>query len=176
MVIYGNVDTGIEIPYHEGDEVVLGFPEGNPDLAIVLGCLHTAKATRPDSEGKLLVKARDDEAVEVVAKAGTKIVSNTEIDGTLTVDKATVLKDTLEVQKATDLKATLTVSGPTTMQTATVQGNLAVMGPLTVGGSIAMNGGFTLGGQPGLTITLPVTTPTGTKILTFANGVLMQVT
>jgi uncharacterized protein involved in type VI secretion and phage assembly len=164
MVLYGGVDTGIEVPYHEGDEVVIGFPEGNPDLAIVLGCLHTAKATKPDSEGKLLVKARDDEAVEVVANAGTKIVSNTEIDGTVQVDKATVVKDTLEVQKATDLKATLQVGGATTLKAqATVQGNLALLGALSVMG------------RPGISVTLVVKMGDDTtKELEFVDGVLVK--
>jgi uncharacterized protein involved in type VI secretion and phage assembly len=155
MVLYGGVDTGIEVPYHEGDEVVLGFPEGNPDLAIVLGCLHTAKAIKPASEGKLLVKAKDDEAIEVIAKAGTKVTSDTEVDGTLQVDKATDLKATLDVGGATTLKA----------QT-TVQGNLTLLAGLIVGG------------QPGFSGSVIVTTPSPpySATLVFVNGVLTQVT
>jgi phage baseplate assembly protein gpV len=162
MVPYGGKSLGIELPYHQGDEVVIAFPEGDPDLAIILGCLHNEENTKPNNNNeKLLIKAKDNEPLEVVAPAGTKIKSNTEIDGTLQVDQPTTLKDTLEVNKSTTLKGTLSVQNNTTVNNLNINGILKSRG------------------QPGISQVLVLLKPgpNGPEpiSLTFDNGVLTLV-
>jgi hypothetical protein len=129
MVPYGAKSLGIELPYHQGDEVVIAFPEGDPDLAIILGCLHNEENTKPDNDNnKLLVKAKDNEPLEVVVPAGTKVKSNTEIDGTLQVNNSTTLKNTLEVDNSTNLKGTLSVQNNTTVNNLDINGILKTHG------------------------------------------------
>jgi phage baseplate assembly protein gpV len=156
MVPYGGKNVGIEFPYHQGDEVVIAFPEGNPDLAIILGCLHNEENIKPDNDNsKLLVKAKDNESLEIKAPAGTKIKSNTEIDGTLQVDKTTTIKDNLTVQNSANILGSATV------------GALNISGILKIHGQSAKTGIITLL-KPGPNGPEPIN-------LTFDNGILTNV-
>jgi hypothetical protein len=71
---------------------------------------------------------------------------------------------------------TIEVGTLQTRDTATVGNNLAVRGGLTVGGSAHISGGLSVNDiTGGVTTNLVVTVPTGTKTLSFTNGVLRAV-
>jgi len=159
---YAGAGFGCHSPVHEGDQVLIAYPGGNPDgEPVVLARLHHADAGVAgdvlDAAHDVWLVAKGDEKVRVKASAGVEVTAQTHVIG-----------DTQ------------------------VTGNVQVSGNETVGGSLVVNstgafaGGVTasgltagsllIGGSPGYTGSVVVATPGGGSVtLTFEQGLLKMV-
>lgn len=120
-------------PLDQGEQVMLLCPSGELSRALVMGSLKPESQASPSSDfnsrafqfndGALFEYNREQHhlkihlpsgaTTELVADGGIKVVGDTHIEGTLTVDDATHLKDSLRVDQATELKDSLTVDQAT---------------------------------------------------------------